>query len=72
MTTFYTIMRMTDRRTISTIAQDRVDALAKFGEELGVSLTLDEGPHEAPGYMMDEFTERVHWTNFHIPVYEVP
>ena len=57
-------------RIMSTPANDRLDALAIFGKELGKRLTLDSQGMTA-AYLLDEWHEGPHWINPTIPVFEV-
>ena len=53
-------------------ARDEKHALELFGQEIGVTLTLAEGP-AAPPYMMGRIEEGVGWTKKpDIAVWEVP
>jgi hypothetical protein len=68
---YYTLKIMKDLRHLHASARDRADALRKFGDELKVSLTLDE-QEQIAAYLMDEWfetDESPHWTNPTIPVF---
>jgi hypothetical protein len=54
--------------TLSTPARDRSEALAIFGRELGLKLTLEGGDAIAP-YLLDEWDSNPHWVNPTIPVF---
>jgi hypothetical protein len=58
-----------ENRTLSTPAQDRVEALAIFGKELGLHLALDDPSGTASTYLLDEWVAGPHWTNPTIPVF---
>jgi hypothetical protein len=68
--TYYNL-RVEDR-TLSTPARDRGEALALFGKELCLKLTLDEPDTVAALYLMDEWEIGPHWVNPTIPVFATP
>ncbi len=67
----YRLWRQSDDKTFEKDARDDEHALAVFGQELGVTLTLAEGP-AAPPYMMGRIEKEVNWTKKpDIAVYEI-
>lgn len=66
---YYDLLVVSENRILATAAKDRDDALAIFGRELGLSLTLDEQDTPA-SYMLDEWHDGPHWVNPTIPVFE--
>jgi hypothetical protein len=58
-----------ENRTLSTPARDRVEALAIFGKELGLNLTLEDPGSAASTYLLDEWVTGPHWVNPAIPVF---
>ena len=68
----YRIWRQSDNETFDMEARDDEHAVKVFGELLGVTLTLAEGP-AAPPYMMGLIEKDVSWTKKpNIAVYEIP
>jgi len=68
----YRILRVSDNETFDKDARDDEHAVVVFGELLGVTLTLAEGP-AAPPYMMGRIEKEVSWTKKpDIAVYEIP
>ncbi len=68
----YRLWRVSDDKTFDKDARDDEHAVVVFGELLGVTLTLEEGP-AAPPYMMGRIEKEVSWTkNPDIAVYEIP
>ncbi|WGR94798.1 hypothetical protein MTX26_01780 [Bradyrhizobium sp. ISRA443] len=67
----YFNLQIENNRTLSTPAQDRREALAIFGKELGQTLTLEDPGSSATAYLLDEWTIGPHWVNPTIPVYAV-
>jgi hypothetical protein len=66
---YYNLFNQDDPGPIlSKPARDRDQALALFGEKLGVRLTLSEQPVVAP-YMLSESDHNVHWLKPTIPVW---
>ena len=57
----YRLWRQSDDKTFEKDARDDEHALAVFGRELGVTLTLTEGP-TAPPYMMGRIENEASWT----------
>ena len=68
--TYYDLRVVQGHRTLAAAAKDREEALAIFGKELGVRLTLDEQDTPAP-YLLDEWFQSPHWVNPTIPVFEI-
>ena len=68
--TYYDLRVVQDHRTLAAAAKDREEALAIFGKELDVHLTLDEQDTPAP-YLLDEWSQSPHWVNPTIPVFEI-
>ena len=68
---WYRLWRQSDNKTFDDKnARDEEHALELFGQELGVPLTLTEGP-AAPPYMMGRIEKEVGWTKKpDIAVYE--
>ena len=72
---WYRLWRQSDNKTFDDKnARDGEHALELFGQELGVTLTLTEGPEDAgPPYMMGRKENEVAWTKKpDISVWEVP
>jgi hypothetical protein len=66
---YYNLLIVDQRKTLSTTARDRAEALAIFSKELGLKLTL-EGSATAPAaYLLDEWEAGPHWVNPTIPVF---
>ena len=67
---YYDLLVVKEIKTLAAAARDREDALAIFGKELGVRLTLTDQDIPAP-YLLDEWHESPHWVNPTIPVFEI-
>ncbi len=67
---YYNLLVVDEIRTLATAASDREDALAIFGKELGLRLTLNDQDTPA-SYLLDEWHESPHWVNPTIPVFEI-
>lgn len=67
---YYDLLIVKEQRTLATAAKDRDDALAIFGQEIGLRLTL-AGQGAAP-FLLDEWHEGPHWVHPTIPVFTVP
>lgn len=67
---YYDLLVVDEQRTLATLARDREDALAIFGKELDLRLTLNDQDIPAP-YLLDEWRESPHWVNPTIPVFEI-
>jgi len=67
---YYNLRRMADNEILSAVCHNHEAALVEFGEELGVTLTLEEGPAVAE-YMMGCHEETVGWIKTDIPVFVV-
>ena len=57
----YRLQRQSDDKTFEKDARDDEHALLVFGQLLGVTLTLTEGP-AAPPYMMRRIEKEMSWT----------
>lgn len=72
---YYNLRRMADHEILSAVCHDHEAALVEFGEELGITLTLEEGPaEEGPAvaeYMMGCREESLGWIKTDIPVFVV-
>lgn len=66
---YYTLLVEPQHKTLSTPAADRTEALAIFGKELGVKLTLEASNTDFATYLLDEWEVGPHWVNPHIPVF---
>ena len=66
---YYSLLIVDEQRSLSTAARDRSEALAIFGKELGLRLTLEDSNAAAAGYLLDEWESGPHWVNHHIPVF---
>jgi hypothetical protein len=66
----YHLLIVNQQKHLSTPAHDRSDALAIFGKELGVKLTLIDNGAPAP-YLLDEWFSSPHWVNPTILVFRV-
>ena len=63
---------MSDLEDFTVDARNDEEAVAKFSGQLGVNLTLEEGP-AVPEYMMGRIPSDARWAKPEdIPVYEVP
>ncbi len=67
---YYNLLVVDEIRTLATAASDREDALAIFGKELRLRLTLNDQDIPA-AYLLDEWHESPHWVNPTIPVFEI-
>ena len=67
---YYDLRVVKDQQILAAAAKDREEALAIFGEELGVRLIIDDQDVAAP-YLLDEWHEGPHWVNPTIPVFEI-
>ena len=67
--TYYTLLIVDQHKTISTPARDRGEALAIFGKELGLKLTLEGTDMDVVSCLLDEWEVGPHWTNPTIPVF---
>jgi len=64
----YTLLIVSQRKTLQTTAPGRREAIADFGKELGCNLSLEgDGP---PAYLLDEWEGSPHWVNPTIPVFD--
>lgn len=69
---YYSLLIVDQHKTLSTPAGDRPEALAIFGKELGVKLTLEEPAGAVATYLLDEWWDRSHFVNHTIPVFAAP
>jgi hypothetical protein len=69
---YYSLLIVNQHKTLSTPASDRPEALAIFGKELGVKLTLEEPATAVASYLLDEWEVGPHWVNPTIPVFAAP
>ncbi len=67
---YYDLLVVDENRTLAAAARDRKDALAIFGKELGLRLTLNDQDIPA-SYLLDEWHESPHWVNPTIPVFVI-
>ncbi len=67
---YYNLRRMADLETLFAVCRNHEAALVEFGEKLGVTLTLEEGPAVAE-YMMGCHEKPVDWIKTDIPVFVV-
>lgn len=70
---YYNLLVVDKNRMLATVAKDREDAIADFGKELGLRLTLNaqDVPASVSYYLLDEWHEGPHWVNPTIPVFEI-
>ena len=62
-----------ENKSLFTPARDRNEALALFGRELNLKLTLDDSDTVIARYLLDEWDfPGPHWANHTIPVFEMP
>ena len=66
---YYNLLIVDRNQTLATPAGDRPEALAIFGKELGVRLTLEEPAGAVAAYLLDEWAAGPHWVNCTIPVF---
>ena len=72
---FYSLLILGENKSLFTPARDRNEALALFGRELNLKLTLDDsdGVIVIARYLLDEWDfPGPHWVNHTIPVFEMP
>jgi hypothetical protein len=70
--TFYNLLIADQNKILSTPARDRSEALAIFGKELNLKLTLEDTDTVIARYLLDEWESGPHWVNPTIPVYAMP
>ena len=70
--TYYNLQIVGQHKTLSTPAGDRKEALAIFGKELGLKLTLENSNAAVISYLLDEWEIGPHWVNPTIPVFGIP
>ena len=68
---YYNLIVVADHRMLATVAVDRERAVAEFGEQLDIRLSLSPDNDSPAPYLMDEWTEGPHWVNPTIPVFEI-
>jgi hypothetical protein len=68
---YYSLLIADKQKTLLTSAGDRSEALAIFGKELGLKLTLEDDGCVAQ-YLLDEWQVNPHWLNHTIPVFASP
>ena len=69
---YYNLLVVDKNRMLATVAKDRENAIADFGKELGLRLTLNAQDVPASvSYLLDEWHEGPHWVNPTIPVFEI-
>jgi hypothetical protein len=66
---YYSLLIVDQNKTLSTPAQDRIEALAIFGKELDLKLTLENSDGVIASYLLDEWEVGPHWVNHTIPVF---
>jgi hypothetical protein len=69
--TFYSLY-VDPQKHLSTPARDRGEALAVFGKELGLKLTLEDSGAAVASYLLDEWEVNPHWVNPTIAVFGTP
>ena len=67
---YYNLRRMSDHEILCAVCHNHEAALVAFGKELGVTLTLEEGPARAE-FMMGCREEDLGWINTNIAVFVV-
>ena len=67
---YYNLLVVDENRILATAAKHREDALAIFGKELGLRLTL-QGQDTPASYLLHEWHESPHWVRPTIPVFEI-
>jgi hypothetical protein len=70
--TYFNLLIVDQHKTLSTPAMDRREALAIFGKELGLKLTLENSNAVIASYLLDEWEVGPHWVNPTIPVFATP
>ena len=69
---YYNLRRIADNEILSAVCRNHEAALAEFGKELGVTLTLELGKSPAAvEYMMGRREESLGWIKTDIPVFVV-
>lgn len=66
---YFNLLIVDQQKTLSSAAQDRIDALTIFGKELGIKFTFEGNAANAPNYLLDEWWIGPHWVNPTIPIY---
>jgi hypothetical protein len=70
---FYSLLILGENKSLFTPARDRNEALALFGRELNLKLTLDDSDTVIARYLLDEWDfPGPHWVNHTTPVFEMP
>jgi hypothetical protein len=69
---FYSLLILGENKSLFTPARDRNEALALFGRELNLKLTLDDSDTVIARYLLDEWDfPGPHWVDHTIPVFEM-
>lgn len=66
---YYNLKRMSDLEVLSAVCLNHAAALVEFGEELGVTLTLEECPSGVEYMMGYRDDPSAAWIRTDIPVY---
>ena len=66
---YYNLLVVSRHKTLSTPAQNCNEALAIFGRELGLKLSLKKSDATVGGYFLDEWEVGPHWVSPTIPVF---
>ena len=69
---FYNLLVVETNQTLATPAPDKGYALAIFGKELGLKLSLRNSDGAGARYLLDEWDRGPHWVNPTIPVFATP
>ncbi len=70
---FYSLLNVTKQETTGGVAAgNRAEAVALFGRQLGLDLTLEDDDSHVADFLLDEWTEQPHWLNHTIPVFLKP
>ncbi|WOJ90817.1 hypothetical protein RZS28_05905 [Methylocapsa polymorpha] len=67
--TYYDLLIVGQHKHLSTPARDRSEALAIFGKELGLNLTLEDSDAVVAVYLLDEREACPHYVNPTIRVF---
>jgi hypothetical protein len=70
--TYYNLRIVDQDKRLSTTARDRSEALAIFGKELGLKLTLEDSDAVVASYLLAEREGVRDWVNHTIPVFATP
>ena len=66
---FYSLLIVEQQKPLSTVARDRAEALAVFGKELGMQLSLEDSDAASTVYFLDEWEVGPRFTNPTIRVF---